>query len=45
VPFWGVLSLYFVFKFLLIDKQDEFQLVSFFLTLKKYQFITLGLLL
>lgn len=44
VPVAAVNPLWFLFTFLVIDKGEEFQLVSFILRFKGYQFITLGLI-
>lgn len=41
-PFFGVQPCFFLFVFLCIDKDDEFQLVKFILGFKKMQFITQG---
>jgi hypothetical protein len=44
VPVAAVNPLWFLFTFLVMDKGEEFQLVSFILRFKGYQFITLGLI-
>ncbi|CAK0896584.1 unnamed protein product [Prorocentrum cordatum] len=44
VPVAAVNPLWFLFTFLVMDRGEEFQLVSFILRFKGYQFITLGLI-
>lgn len=44
VPVFGVAQFFFFILFLLIDKTDEYQLVSFILRFKSIQFITMGVI-
>ncbi|KAL4446868.1 hypothetical protein ABPG74_014840 [Tetrahymena malaccensis] len=43
-PFYGVSSFYFIFLFLIIDKSDEYQLINFILSFKRFQFFAIGLI-
>jgi hypothetical protein len=43
-PYYGVQAVFKLIYFLLMDKNDEFQLVQFILNFKKLQFFTLGFL-
>src|SRR3990167_6894937 len=43
-PYYGVQAAFKLIYFLLMDKNDEFQLVQFILNFKKLQFFTLGFL-
>mmetsp|Transcript_6638 Transcript_6638/g.15382 ORF Transcript_6638/g.15382 Transcript_6638/m.15382 type:complete len:478 (-) Transcript_6638:136-1569(-) len=42
IPVYGISPAVFLFIFLLIDKSDEFQLVSFILEFKGFQYLTQG---
>lgn len=44
VPFFAVGVLFFLVDFLLIDKRDEYQLISFIARFKKFFFISYGVL-
>ena len=44
-PFYGISIMFFVLKFIIIEKRDEYQLVSYILSFKSFQFLTAGLLL
>ena len=43
-PVYGVAQCWFLFLFLLKDKSDEFQLVSFIVTFKSSMFVAVGVL-
>lgn len=44
VPVHGISPVIFLFRFLIIDKSDEFQLIQFILSFKGMQFITQGII-
>ncbi|CAD8052863.1 unnamed protein product [Paramecium primaurelia] len=44
IPFYGIQAFIYVFVFLFIDKQDEYQLIRFILAFKSMQFISIGLI-
>lgn len=42
IPYFAVMPLFKLFVFLIIDKSDEFQLISFILDFKTMMFVTMG---
>eukprot|EP00929_Paragymnodinium_shiwhaense_P047572 TRINITY_DN24121_c0_g1_i2.p1 TRINITY_DN24121_c0_g1~~TRINITY_DN24121_c0_g1_i2.p1 ORF type:complete len:468 (-),score=97.22 TRINITY_DN24121_c0_g1_i2:197-1600(-) len=44
IPFWGVSPMFFFFIFLVIDRSDTYQLLSYILQFKGTQFISVGIL-
>lgn len=44
IPVYGVSPFFFLFEFIIIDKSDEFQLISFIVGFKGTQFISAGII-
>lgn len=44
IPVYGISTLYYIFLFLITDKEDEFQLMNFIRSFKCLQFVSIGII-